>query len=198
MSPVGYGFGHIPATDQYKVLRFSRRLDYDICTVGVDVHWRTIEITGLPPILFITNFVFLNGFLHWLGLTSFSCFVCYFDIEKKERLGGFPLPSHVAQGSMHLEVVDNRLYAHCKHLGEQRFWVMKDYGDFGSWTLECVIEEPIASMFEGFVRPLKMLEDGTLLIMFNGTISQTYSGKAALASYNTETRELKKIKAGFF
>ncbi|KAI8558138.1 hypothetical protein RHMOL_Rhmol04G0066100 [Rhododendron molle] len=188
---VGFGFGYSPATDLYKVLRFTNRLGFDIYTIGIDVGWRSID-TGLPPILFTTNFVFLNGFLHWLGLRN-AWLICYFDMEK-EQFGSFPLPSHIGCNCRCLEVVDNQLYIHNEHLGEWRFWAMKDYGDFGSWTLEWVIEAQITYRFKGFVRPLKMLKDGTLLMMFNNSFLQTYAGKTTLTSYNPETRVLKEIK----
>ncbi|KAI8558144.1 hypothetical protein RHMOL_Rhmol04G0066700 [Rhododendron molle] len=192
---VRLGFGHSPITDQYKVLRFTRTgpsrlyLYFDIFTIGIDDEWRSIVGTEKPPGIFIPNFVFLNGALHWIGLEK-TRFLCYFDIEK-EQFGSFPLPSEIGKFFCSLEVVDNRLYLHNEHSpGVWRFWAMKDYGDFESWTLEWIIEEPI----KGSMKPLKMLKDGSLLMMFNETIPQTLVTKTTLACYNPKTRVLKKIK----
>ncbi|XP_058210507.1 uncharacterized protein LOC131322928 isoform X2 [Rhododendron vialii] len=118
-------------------------------------------------------------------------FICYFDIER-EHFRSFPLPSHIGKYPVCLEVVDNGLYLHNWHSSHVwRFWAMKDYGDFGSWTLEWVIEEPIIYKFKGLVRPLKMLKDGSLLMTFYGFTDAT---KTIIASYNPRTRVLKKNK----
>ncbi|KAG5562948.1 hypothetical protein RHGRI_005625 [Rhododendron griersonianum] len=190
---LGIGFGHSPATDQYKVLRcyYLRHnpsiLGFDIYTIGIDDKWRSIGYPGQPRVVLKSQLVFLNGAFHWIGFENQnSQFICYFDIEK-ERFGSFPLPSHIEITFQYLGVVDNWLYI-CL-LDVQKVWVMKDYGDFSSWTLEWVIEGARL----GSARPLKMLKDGTLLMMFNKS-SEKDSIKITLASYNPQTRVLKKIK----
>ncbi|KAI8558140.1 hypothetical protein RHMOL_Rhmol04G0066300 [Rhododendron molle] len=121
------------------------------------------------------------------GVKNYSWFICYFDIQK-EQFGCFPLPSHIGGGCRYLEVADNRLFLYnCHSFYVWKFWAMNDYGDFGSWTLEWVIAVPITFGFQGIVRPLKILKDGTLLMMFNSSSSQTKAAKATLASYNPET-----------
>ncbi|KAI8569205.1 hypothetical protein RHMOL_Rhmol02G0261000 [Rhododendron molle] len=212
----GFGFGHSPATDQYKVLRFYNHapslsiLGFDIYTIGIDDKWRsigypgqppavfrsqlvfrmTMRYLGQPPAVFTSQLVFLNGAFHWIGFENEnSWFICYFDIEK-EQFGSFPLPSHMGISFPYLGVVENWLYIQVDcSLCVQKLWVMKDYGDFSSWTLEWVIEG--ASL--GTAKPLKMLKDGTLLMMFNKS-SENGSIKITLASYNPQTRVLKKIK----
>ncbi|XP_058203410.1 putative F-box protein At1g46984 [Rhododendron vialii] len=204
----GFGFGHSPVTDQYKVLRFYRTfcpsilgfdiftstsrpsiLGFDIYTIGIDDKWRSIGYPEQPPPVYTSQLVFLNGAFHWIGFENEnSWFICYFDIEK-EKFGSFPLPSHIGISFPYLGVVDNWLYIQedCP-LYVQKLWVMKDYGDFWSWTLECVIEGARL----GTAKPLKMLKDGTLLMMFNKS-SENDSIKITLASYNPQTRVLKKI-----
>ncbi|KAG5562946.1 hypothetical protein RHGRI_005623 [Rhododendron griersonianum] len=189
-------FGHSPATDQYKVLRCyylmhsPSILGFDIYTIGIDDKWRSTGYPGQPRVGLESQLVFLNGAFHWIGFENNSRFICYFDIEK-ERFGSFPLPSHIGIAFLYLGVVDNWLYI-CS-LDAQKVWVMKDYGDFSSWTLEWVIDGARL----GTAMPLKMLKDGTLLIMFNKwfNISSVKSSiKITLASYNPQTRVLKKIK----
>ncbi|KAI8558139.1 hypothetical protein RHMOL_Rhmol04G0066200 [Rhododendron molle] len=192
------GFGHCPSTDQYKVVRFTNsyrpaRLYCDIFTIGIDDEWRSMGDTGQPPALIISQIIFLNGALHWIGSDN-SLFVCHFDIER-EHFRSFPLPSHIGTDLIYLVVVDDRLYLHKGHSSSiWRFWAMKDSGDFGSWTLEWVIEEPIICKFKGFVRPLKMLKDGSLLMAFHDISSGEPVTKITIASYNPRTRVLKKNK----
>ncbi|KAI8558145.1 hypothetical protein RHMOL_Rhmol04G0066800 [Rhododendron molle] len=194
---VQFGFGHSPSTDQHKVLRLThtRGLDRLYChvyTIGIDDEWRSIGDTGQPPTIIISQIIFLNGALHWIGLDN-ARFIYYFDIEK-EQFGSFPLPSRIGKDCNSFGLVDNRLYLHNDHsFCEWRIWEMKDYGDFGSWTLEWVIEQPIIREFKGYVEPLKMLIDGSLLMMFKKTSQRTPVIKTTLASYNPQTRVLKKI-----
>ncbi|KAH7843206.1 hypothetical protein Vadar_013845 [Vaccinium darrowii] len=195
---VRFGFGHSPSTDQYKVVRFTHsyytaRLYCDIYTIGIDDEWRNIGDIGQAPEQVLFRFFFLNGALHWLGYGG-SWFICYFDIEK-EQFGSFPLPSDFGKTFLHLGVVDNWLYIRDEHpSGAWKFWVMKDYGDFGSWTLEWVIEGPVTQRFNGPVKPLKMMKDGTLLMMLRSNNPRTNFSKATLASYNPQTKVLKENK----
>ncbi|KAH7844818.1 hypothetical protein Vadar_031977 [Vaccinium darrowii] len=203
----GLGFVHSSSTNTYKVLIFTRthnpaRLYCDTFTIGIDDEWRSIGDTGKPPAVFPSQFVFLNGALHWIGFEN-SRVICYFDIEK-EQFGSFPLPSLFEEGRIWLGVVDNWLYIHHGHPYHLwKFWVMKDYGDFGSWTLECVIEGSITHGRP--VKLLKMLKDGTLLMILKRFSSVSYSSQGkitmtqgkiimTLASYNIQTRVLKMIE----
>ncbi|KAI8558153.1 hypothetical protein RHMOL_Rhmol04G0067200 [Rhododendron molle] len=193
-----FGFGHSSSTDQYKVLRLTHmgspaRLYCDVYAIGIDDEWRSIGYTGQPPTRIISQLVFLNGALHWIGIEK-SRFIYSFDIEK-EQFGSFPLPSCIEEDCNCLGVVDNWLYLHNETQSiAWRIWAMKDYGDFGSWTLEWFIKEPIIYMFTGSVEPLKVLKDGSLLMKFTKTNLRTQVIKTTLASYNPQTRVLKKIK----
>ncbi|KAG5551625.1 hypothetical protein RHGRI_009892 [Rhododendron griersonianum] len=191
----GFGFGHCTATDQYKVLRYTptitkgqtRLLEIDIYTLGIDDEWRSLGETAPAPAILTLELVFLNGALHWIGFQD-SWLICYFDIEK-EQFGSFPLPSHIGDAGKYLGVVDNRLYIRNEPFGVRKFWMMKDYGDFGSWTLECVVEEQLA----GFLEPLNFLKDGSLLMSHIEEIARNGPKDTSLASYNPQTRVLKKI-----
>ncbi|XP_058210515.1 F-box/kelch-repeat protein At3g23880-like [Rhododendron vialii] len=199
----GFGFGHCTETDQYKVLRYiftyepTRLLDIDIYTLGIDDEWRSLGDTAQPPAIFTSNLVFLNGALHWMGFQD-SWLICFFDIEK-EQFGSFPLPSHIGDACQYLGVVDNWLYIRNEPFGAQKFWMMKDYGDFGSWTLEFVVEILDVEGLQKFVKPLKFLKDGSLLMTLHECTVGIYrkgpkEDEITLASYNPQTRVLKKIK----
>ncbi|KAH7843674.1 hypothetical protein Vadar_019366 [Vaccinium darrowii] len=203
----GVGFVHSPSTDKYKVSVFTctrtpNILYCDTFTIGIDDEWRSIGATGTPPTEFASSFVFLNGALHWIGIEN-APVICYFNVEK-EKFGSFPLPSHfAAKGCTCLGVVDNWLYIHDDYrFSEWKFWVMKDYGDIGSWTLEWVIEGPITSEFARPAKLLKILNDGTLLmILFKLTtvwsVPSFNSRKKitkTIASYNLQTRVLSILK----
>ncbi|KAG5551635.1 hypothetical protein RHGRI_009902 [Rhododendron griersonianum] len=196
-SDIGFGFGHSLATGQYKVLRYIRTytppisMEFDIYTLGIDNEWRSLRYTAKPPTIYDT-LVFLNGALHWIGNEKTTIF--YFDIEK-EQFGSFPLPSHIGDHCKALAVVDNQLYIHNRYsYGGLQFWAMKDYGDFGSWTLEWDIEASITRGFDPICEPLKMLRDGSLLMMCYSLCSRKQVIKITLASYNPQTRVLKEIK----
>ncbi|KAG5551626.1 hypothetical protein RHGRI_009893 [Rhododendron griersonianum] len=170
------------ATDQYKVLRYTitngqtRLLEIDIYTLGIDDEWRSLGETAPAPAILTSELVFLNGALHWIGFQD-SWLICYFDIEK-EQFGSFPLPSHIGDAGKYLGVVDNQLYIRNEQFGVRKFWMMKHYGNFGSWTLEC-----------GFLEPLIFLKDGSLLMSDIEAISRNGS----LASYNPQTSSLQWI-----
>ncbi|KAH7843932.1 hypothetical protein Vadar_022512 [Vaccinium darrowii] len=200
----GLGFVHSSSTNKYKVLICTctrthnpARLYCDTYTIGIDDEWRSIGDTGKPPSVFASQFVFLNGALHWIGFENLWV-ICYFNIEK-EQCGSFPFPSHFQEGNSCHGVVDNWLYIHHEHVYcVWKFWVMKDYGDFGSWTLEWVIETPITREFARPVKLLKMLKDGTLFMMLKKftKVSKRSPGNInmTLASYNLQKRVLKTIE----
>ncbi|KAE9456241.1 hypothetical protein C3L33_11858, partial [Rhododendron williamsianum] len=165
------------------------RLNCEIFTIGIDDEWRSMGDTEQLPALIISKIIFLNGALYWIGVENLR-FICYFDIER-EHFRSFPLPSHIGKGFVYLDVVDNGLYLHNWDSLQWRFWAMKDYGDFGSWTLEWVIEEPIIYKCKGLRRLLKTLKDGRLLMTFDDIRDAT---KTIVASYNPRTRVLKKNK----
>ncbi|XP_058210522.1 F-box protein At5g18160-like isoform X2 [Rhododendron vialii] len=209
-SIIGFGFGHNPATGQYKVLRYictytpPISLEFDIYTLGIDDEWRSLQYTAKPPTIYGTTLVFLNGALHWIDNEKART-IFYFDIEK-EQFGSFPLPSHIGDHYTDLAVVDNQLYIHSRYsYGGLQVWAMKDYGDFGSWTLELDIEASITRGIDPIRKPLKMLRDGSLLMICSSFCPRKQVIKITLApnvqiekitlvSYNPQTRVLTKFK----
>ncbi|KAL6975634.1 hypothetical protein U1Q18_024429 [Sarracenia purpurea var. burkii] len=182
---IKYAFGHSPSTDQYKVLRFvmtsasDSEFDCDVYTIGCDDAWRSTGATTPKP----GNVVFLNGALHWLAVGNSNWLLYYFDVEK-EQFGSFSLPSLMRNLSPFLGVVDNCFCICDDPILCTRIWVMKNYLDIGSLTLEWSFEKPLPSWTVGGpIRPIKTLKDGTLLLI---------SGRI-LVSYNPKTGVIKKI-----
>ncbi|KAH7843298.1 hypothetical protein Vadar_014916 [Vaccinium darrowii] len=162
----GYGFGYSQSTHHFKVVKFTVegqeppfRLHRWVYTLGVDDEWRSLGDTG-QSIPNNRTFVFLNGALHWIGRQDSKVLLCYFDMGK-EQFGNRPMPNFSVPSSqvvgLHLDlgVVDNCLYI----LHYQTFqlpvniWVMKDYENIDSWTLEWIIQRPLPSRLDGNLRP---------------------------------------------
>ncbi|KAH7864909.1 hypothetical protein Vadar_011632 [Vaccinium darrowii] len=151
-----------------------------IYTLGVDDEWRTLGpgVAGLP---FPRNsyFVFLNGAFHWIGRENTMLF--YLDMEK-EQCGNLPLPSQFSGYEFHLGVVDNCLYI-CDEKTSSvavNIWVLKDYGNLGSWTLEWIIQRPLPPGLNWDLKPVKTFEDGTSSTQGNGELwswLKSWSGK---------------------
>ncbi|KAE9456240.1 hypothetical protein C3L33_11859, partial [Rhododendron williamsianum] len=195
----GYGFGYSQSTDLFKVVKFtgkgynkSARLHCCVHTLGVDAEWRNIGDTGQPP-PHNSQFVFFNGGLHWIGSEGYSMLLlCYFDMEK-EQCGNLPLPnlSHIFRyksrvDRFHLGVVDNCLYIRDvqKFPMPIQIWVMKDYENIGSWTLEWTIHRQLPSWLGLDLKPLKTLKDGTVLMLVK---------EKTLASYNPVTKLFERV-----
>ncbi|KAL6975633.1 hypothetical protein U1Q18_024428 [Sarracenia purpurea var. burkii] len=179
---IKYGLGHSPSTDQYKVLRFVKTsasgFDCDIYTIGIDHAWRSTGATTPKP----GKVVFLNGALHWLAVDNSNWLLYYFDVEK-EQFGSFSFPCLSRFPSPFLGVVDNCFYiCDCNNYCT-RIWVMKNYLDIASFTLEWSFENPNLIGI-GPIRPIKTLNDGTVLLICD----------EILASYNPKTGVIKKIR----
>lgn len=114
----------------------------------------------------------------------------YFDMEK-EQCGDLPSPSQFSgsqfsEYGFYLGVVDNCLYISDEKtsLVAVNIWVMKDYGNIGSWTLEWIIRRPLHRGLNWNLKPVKTFEDGTVLVVV---------GNKTLASYNPVSTVLEKI-----
>ncbi|KAH7844424.1 hypothetical protein Vadar_027848 [Vaccinium darrowii] len=193
----GIGFGYCPSTALYKVVQFTgsyekppHTLRCRIYTLGVDDKWRNLGSTGQPIPYFLT-LVFFNGALHWISSGDSLLLLCYFDMEK-EQCGTLPLPDHYAVHSQleeeffHLGVVDNCLYICDERASHSsvNIWVMKDYGNIGSWTLELIIQRPLPFGLDWQLKPVKTLENGTVLMIVK---------QKTLVSYNPATRVFRRI-----
>ncbi|KAH7842460.1 hypothetical protein Vadar_005564 [Vaccinium darrowii] len=193
----GYGIGYSQSTHHFKVVKFTvegelpHRLQCWVYTLGVDDEWRSLGDTG-QPVPDNGSFVLLNGALHWIGLQDSELLLCYFDMEK-EQCGNLPLPNlsfmpcQLKGTRFHLGVVDFCLYIR----DEQKcrlpvnIWVMKDYKNIGSWSLEWIIQRPIPSWVGLDLKPLKTLEDGAVLMIVK---------QKTLVSYNPVTTIFERVR----
>ncbi|KAH7842603.1 hypothetical protein Vadar_027978 [Vaccinium darrowii] len=114
----------------------------------------------------------------------------YFDMEK-EQCGDLPSPSQFSGSQFsgygfYLGVVDNCLYISDENTSSVavNIWVLKDYGNIGSWTLEWIIQRPLPSGLKWNLKPVKTFKDGTVLMVV---------GNKTLASYNPVSTVLEKI-----
>ncbi|KAH7842656.1 hypothetical protein Vadar_007751 [Vaccinium darrowii] len=201
----GYGFGYSRSTDLFKVVKFTAnykeqpyRLHCCVYTLGVDDEWRTLGSTRQPvPYNPDLPFVFLNGALHWISWERSTWLLCYFDMEKEQcgnqtfrlhskKLNLSAVPSSLEGTRFHLGVVDNCLYIRDEQTSPLpvNIWVMKDYGDIRSWNLEWIIQRPLPSGLNQDLKPVKTLEDGTVLMTVR---------KKVLASYNPVTKVLQRV-----
>jgi len=113
--------------------------------------------------------------------------LCYLDMEK-EQCGNLPLPSQFSGYEFHhLGVVDNCLYISDEKSSSiaVNLWVLKDYGNIGSWTLQWIIQRPLPPGLDWDLKPVKTFEDGTLLMIV---------GNITLASYNPVSRVIETIR----
>jgi len=183
------GIGYSRSADLFKVVSFTANLGKrpfethcSIYTLGVDDEWRTLGLRD-AGLTFPHNgdIVFLNGAFHWIGQENS---LCSFDMEK-EQCGNLPLPSQVSGYGFHLGVVDNCLYIIDEKTSSVavNIWVLKDYGNMGSWTLEWIIQRPLPPGLWN-LKPVKTVEDGTVLMI---------AGEKNLASYNPVSTVLEKI-----
>lgn len=188
------GIGYSRSANLFKVVKFTvncvkpSERQCSIYTLGVDDEWRILGDSGLPFPRndFVRNdFVFLNGAFHWIGRENSMWLLRYFDMEK-EQVGNLPLPSHFSGCGIDLGVVDNCLYISDERRSSGAFniWVMKDYKNIESWTLEWIIQRPLPSGLDWSLKPVKTLENGTVLMIV---------GTKTLASYNPVSAVLERI-----
>ncbi|KAH7844543.1 hypothetical protein Vadar_029162 [Vaccinium darrowii] len=188
-----FGFGYGPLSDEYKVLTCTVTSEnhwynttLNIFTLGRDNTWRSIgRHNGQPfPGCYARGgFIFVNGALHWMELGVGSRFLCYFDVENEE-LGSLSLPCHI-DVLTHLGVLDDFLYLSDRiSLSHVHVWVMKDYIQTGAWRLKWVVKLQCLNVPFGPVLPVKVLKDGTILLIFNDKF---------LGSHNPQTGVTKRI-----
>lgn len=169
------GFGYSFRSKQYKVLRlvfddFLNRTA-EIYALG-GAAWRKVGNAPWSPIagLFPT---YLNGVIHWVCddiEDDQSCSDCIvgFDFED-ERFCVIPAPPHFAEKpktrdnlyDMNLGVLGGCLsICDVTYFAPPDIWVMKDYGVQESWIKQLSVDNG----YFGICRPIKYLDDGSLLL----------------------------------
>ena len=118
---------------------------------------------------------YLNGVIHWVKASDDekmkgSVFIIGFDFEE-EKFNQVPPPPHFGEKhkekenlyNLNMGVLGGCLsLCDCTFVDHLDIWMMKEYGDLASWTKEYVI----SAHFGGIDRPIKLLENGDLLMMY--------------------------------
>ncbi|KAG5551611.1 hypothetical protein RHGRI_009880 [Rhododendron griersonianum] len=201
-----FGFGFSPLSDEYKVLGCNEAhgghiLSIEVFTLGRDDTWRSIRggHDGKPFPRSCTSlgidFVFVNGALYWVGRDMASRLsLCYFDVENEELGSTLSLPCQI-DGIVHLGVLDKFLYVFDVHWPSHvNVWVMRDYIRTGAWTWKWVLKLPYPRGLVGAIRPIKILKDGTVLMILNKFIADENKYSKVLASHNPQTGLTEIIK----
>ncbi|KAH6796413.1 hypothetical protein C2S51_037399 [Perilla frutescens var. frutescens] len=195
------GFGVSKKSGQYKVVRvfyeyiptkesdpvFKIDINETKCevyTLGTGL-WRSIEPS--VPVLYDCDYntaaTFLNGNLHWLGygLQDDSEGISCFDLET-ERFAMFSAPPIQGRHHSAISALEECLVFCNNSYDDERkeiaIWFMNEYGDDKSWTKKFIIAKSCspAYNFNGALRPIKVFEDGDILIAA-GCIILCYSSK---------------------
>ncbi|KAL0312641.1 UNVERIFIED_CONTAM: putative F-box/LRR-repeat/kelch-repeat protein [Sesamum radiatum] len=194
---MGSWFGFSPAENQYKVLRlfstltgkpwqigFRQEFWAQVHVVGSD-SWRYLEDKPLSEYLsWDTCSVFLNGTINWLcKYPELSKFIIFFDFQK-EKFGeilpppSFRIDQRLSKLSMSIGVLGGCLCV-SDHTQYFDIWVMKEYGCQESWKKEFTIDTtiPTGEPLRGPLRPLQMLRDGKILLIWLERVLVCYDPK---------------------
>ncbi|KAK6158156.1 hypothetical protein DH2020_005470 [Rehmannia glutinosa] len=194
---MGLWFGFSPKENLYKVLRIFAtvsgkpsqdgfKMEYwaQVHVVGSS-SWRDIEDRPLSEYLSWDKWsVFLNGTVCWLcKYPETSKFIVFFDFHE-EKFGeiapslDFGLEQQMNKHGMSIGVLGGYL---C--LGDDTrdfdIWVMKKFGSQDSWTKEFVVDTSIHmdKPLEGPFRPLQILSNGKILMIWADRVLVTYDPK---------------------
>lgn len=175
------GFGFVKSSYQYKVVRFykgifpasegSDEFGCEVYTLGTGM-WRNL---GHVPFSIdgYGHGIYVGGNLHWLALHQKDTInerLCTFDLDKElfQLTAGPAVPQVSGYISYRTLGILGGCLCLCDNMPDYEFaiWVMKDYGVLESWSKEIVICTDFLynSMLDEEVYPLKVLEDGTILM----------------------------------
>ncbi|OUZ99216.1 F-box domain [Macleaya cordata] len=204
------GFGYLPSTNEYKVLRISNRDErsgkvgqVEVYTLGSGKGWRNkgeISYFSLPD-LDPSPGVFVDGAVHWLDYRKLR--IVGFDLADEEF---FEVPSPPcfqpieARLFLYLEVlggclsvvrikrgvcVDVWSLKKKKKMNSSYETKAKDYECYWNWSREFSIAW--VGKFRDNYDPFAITKSGEVLLWYNQTI---------LYLYNTKTATLKELKNG--
>ncbi|KAH6765206.1 hypothetical protein C2S52_014257 [Perilla frutescens var. hirtella] len=182
------GFGVSRISGQYKVVGMFFKMEIDalqqpkfsrsecqVYSVGTG-YWRRIASAGVRNIHEYGAGAFLNGNLHWLAhardLNGYPERISCFDLETElfSTSSPPPPPPKDSHRFRNLSVLGGCLCL-CDNLGHEFpsefdivIWLMKEYGDEKSWTKEFVIRKMFHADICGSLCPIKVFEDGDILM----------------------------------
>lgn len=188
-----YGFGFVKASNEYKVVCFYNECDFSstevlhksrcwIYTLGTGM-WRSLGQVpflvdpGKHDGLFVCdnlnwhgsdNGIFVSGNLHWLVYDKKDINhekVCTLDLKKEVlQLTTCPPVGDKVNFRRLGKLREFLCVCDTTQRSELAIWVMKDYGLKDSWSKEIVVRGESVNPLSGRVHPLKVFEDGTMLL----------------------------------
>ncbi|XP_010527307.2 PREDICTED: F-box protein At3g07870-like [Tarenaya hassleriana] len=197
--PIVSGLGCGARSNVYKVVRLFHGVSplspfdrvAEVCTLGSD-SWRSIGQAPWDTIYEGSTYtVYLNGVIHWLSepdgsVAKFSLLCFGFEEEKfnhlplppqlLERMGDGPAESKVTLGALRGCLCVSGLVLH-----RIKVWILRDRSDETSWTPQFSIYNFMGSFF----RPLKWLENGSLVMLWS---------KMSLVFYDRMARTVREFR----
>ncbi|XP_057786311.1 F-box/kelch-repeat protein At3g06240-like [Salvia miltiorrhiza] len=183
-----YGFGVSRSSGKFKVVRILSatperpdRCDCQVYTVGT-VRWRRIVCGSMLEYEERSKGALLNGKLHFLASERFSYGVSCIDLETELFSTFSPPPLSDPHMTRNLSVLGDCLCV-CDTASvfrpdyEIHLWLMKEYGNYESWTKEFIIRNVGMEDRLGCVCPIKVFEDGDIVMELGGRQLAYYSGK---------------------
>ncbi|KAK2640839.1 hypothetical protein Ddye_022602 [Dipteronia dyeriana] len=204
MQEVALGFGYLPTSMRYKVVRFvfyikieiwSLESHAEILTLGTDHTWRSIgPVPGrleLKP-----SQALVNGALHWVTLffhftQGIRLRVISFDLTE-EKFRWIELPSFdcTFASNCHLVALEGCLSA-VHHLGDEGIdiWVMKEYEVEESWIKKYAIGMYVPA---SLVEPTRPHINKVVCILNMGKIL-LHCNNGAFVLYNPESEQFNDL-----
>ncbi|KAF5736359.1 F-box protein CPR30-like [Tripterygium wilfordii] len=188
------GFGYNPSDDDYKVVRCLYHYDkpfIDIDSYQCESHiyslntnrWK--KIGGIPLHISSRSAVWLeNDILVWkatrgIGRTK-QVLIVSFGMDREEFLE-IPQPDCIYPDNIHYDIgVLNGFFCMFYQARDDycEIWMMMEFGKRDSWTRTFAIRRPeIVKDYYMYLRPLKMLTTGEILIEVGGQAIVVYSPK---------------------
>ncbi|KAH6763692.1 hypothetical protein C2S51_014941 [Perilla frutescens var. frutescens] len=192
-----FGFGVSKKSGQYKVVRlFLECIPIDHSEAKCEVYtlgtgsWRSINEPNVPLRYDYDDnaATFLNGNLHWRGrvLHDDSLCISCFDLETEVFTIFSAPPIHELCSSAISALEECLVVCYNSYEDERKeivIWFMNEYGDDKSWTKKFIITKSSPTRdFVGALRPIKVFEDGDILI--------TQGRNSSLLCYSNKTKTI--------
>ncbi|KAH6759417.1 hypothetical protein C2S51_019652 [Perilla frutescens var. frutescens] len=197
-----YGFGVSRMSGQYKLVRMFfesyqarpqgvtlDKFECQVYSVGTG-SWRRIDSGSRLKYEESSVGAFVNGNLHWLAvdLKCRKLRISCFDLETELFSTFSPPPRFDSFKCRKLSVLGDCLCLCFNGVDEYTggyeivIWLMKEYGDERSWTKELVIWKMHSIDFLGHVYPIKVFEDGDILMEWE-----------SLLHYSNKTKTIREV-----
>ncbi|KAM7503030.1 hypothetical protein LguiB_001934 [Lonicera macranthoides] len=190
------GFGYLPATNDYKIVRvvYLRLPDSDKVPPEVEIYelstdsWRNVNAGDFSCVIRErASQAFLNGAVHWAGFYNSENLIVSFDMGS-ETFGAMMVPNGL-QNEWRLCVSTFGESLSLIHDGDNFccIWVMKEYGVANSWTKLITIDHEQHVIW----RPVFFRENGDILLVRHS--GNTIFDSGNLVSYDPKSKEIKNL-----